>query len=154
MIMGRRKKYPESWIDDEKLSRQAYRFLREIVVLYQGKTELITYLKNTDYTVSHKLSRKTGQEIKNWMIEIDCSLLRDRNQFLESENRIPLYSPSPPPRPKDDAAFYVFKEELIQLCKKHNVEIGFDWDLGMEVFKRIYEDDEEPELFIKNNIEI
>ena len=151
--MGRLKKYPDSWIDKEQLSSGAYRFLRDLVVVHQTRKELIKALTETSIIDESKLRPSVVLDIKKWLYDAEVLELRIDNKKLESELWNLKFPPPPPPPPKKDGLkFELFKKELNLLLKKYMVTIGYNWDDQLTVYPARYEEDEQPDICLANDI--
>jgi hypothetical protein len=124
--MPRPRKYPPSWIDDEGFKPTAYKLLRELVVVYQTKEELVNYLTSVGIPL---INTRIRQEIELWLL---------KNEFAEVNSKLASYSqPILPETQKppvyDYDKFGLFISELKELLRKHGVTIGADWDGCMSV---------------------
>jgi hypothetical protein len=150
--MPKAKTYPPSWIDEEKFSRPAFRFLREIVVLYQTKEELVKYLNESDWGNGDKPGERTKEEIRNWLFAAEVLLLREKNLKLEREIRHIRFPPMPPKKEYDEKRFNRFKKSFIKICETQRVYVYANYNGDIAVRNEDYDEDSKPSFYLENEI--
>jgi hypothetical protein len=145
----------ESWIDEEGLSEPAYVFLRDLVKVYQTRQEPLWFINTASGFIDHSgLDSSIKLEIKNWVLRIAAIELSDENKKLKQQLREAQHTPLAPKVLKDEERFKRFEEDLLNLCKKHEVSIDADYDGVITVVHREYKEDSELNLYISNGLEI
>lgn len=122
--MPRPRKYPPSWIDDEGFKPAAYKFLRELVVVYQTKEELIGYLTSAGISSPSSRIRK---EVELWLLKNELAVVKSK-LISYSQQIYPRLSEAPKPPVYDHDKFLLFIAELKDLLIKHGVTIESDFD--------------------------
>jgi hypothetical protein len=147
--------YSESWIDEEGLSESAFLFLRDLVVVYQTRSELLSFINMAPGFIDHSgLTELTKLEIKNWILKIAGIELSNENKKLKQQLWESQHRPVAPKVLKDDERFERFEQALFFLCKAHKVSIDADYDGRITIIHKDYKEDSEPDLYIENGLEI
>jgi len=145
--------YPESWLDEEELSEAAFLFLRDLVVVYQTKSELLSFMNIAPGFIDHSgLTQLVKMEVKNWVLRTAAIELSNDNKKLKQQLHDARFPPAPP---KDEERFKRFENELFELLKKHSVGIDADYDGRITVIHKEYkESTTSDDLYLENGLEI
>ncbi len=148
--------YPESWLDEEGLSEAAFLFLRDLVVVYQTRTELLSFMNIAPGFIDHSgLPELVKMEVKNWVLRTAAIELSNDNKKLKQQLWAAQHPPVAPKVLKDEERFKRFEDELFELLKEHSVKIEADYDGRITVIhKEFKESTTSDDLYIDNGLEI